>query len=374
MLKTAQQTLNQLAALLVFILLISLSFYKNRQAGKQDPLSEIREWALQQQLWPNLAQQDPPALIAVRQIYKIEQNNLKLNAYLLVPCPEICGQSASCAQSCQNQIQSWQGESSQALLMIEGYDTKNTSSLGRLVLKDIAPIKLRYWSRKHSLIALIQTKSEQEHTLHLIKLKQKGSTALDSDLPSNAQSSTQSNTEPNNYLEYYDQLNLGPFHGEESPLEGSVSFRDINTDKQLELLAPLESLVKLKPMAVFLPSPYELGELGLKLAPHLIKLTPPKPDELRNWLLAVRGTDEVAITNQKIKATLSFSLLLCLKGPKLCDKGADLVSYAYPQHEHVHRLWVQLRRFVENSRGQTQSQAKMQSQNKPTSPYSLLDQ
>ena len=76
----------------------------------------------------------------MRQIYKIEQNNLKLDAYLLVPCLEICGQSASCAQSCQSHIQSWQGESSQALLMIEGYDTKTKSSLGRLVLKDIAPI------------------------------------------------------------------------------------------------------------------------------------------------------------------------------------------------------------------------------------------
>ena len=60
MLKTAQQTLNQLAALLVFILLVSLSFYSNRQVGTQDPLSEIREWALQKQLWPSLAKQDPP--------------------------------------------------------------------------------------------------------------------------------------------------------------------------------------------------------------------------------------------------------------------------------------------------------------------------
>ena len=155
-------------------------------------------------------------------------------------------------------------------------------------------------------------------------MKQTESATQDSQQSSKTQSNSQSNTELNNYLEYYDRLNLGPFHGEESPLEGSVSFRDINTDGQLELLAPLESLVKLKPMAIFLPSPYELGEQGLKLAPHLIKLSPPKPDELRNWILAVRGTDEVAMTNQKIKATLSFSLLLCLKGPKLCDKGADL--------------------------------------------------
>ena len=370
MTKTARQKLNQLAALTIFILLISLSFYQTRQVGHQDQLAEIRQWALQQKLWPALSQQDPPALIAVRQIYKVEQNNLKLNAYLLVPCQEICGQSASCARSCQSHIQSWRGESSQALLMIEGYDTKNTSSLGRLVLKETAPIKLRYWSRKHSLIALIQSKSEQEHTLHLLKLKQRESPALEN--PSKLGS------QPLKYLEYYDRLNLGPFHGEESPLEGSVSFRDINVDGQLELLAPLEGLVKLKPMAIFLASPYELSPKGLKLAPHLIKLTPPKPDELRNWLLAVRGTDEEAMSNQKIKATLSFGLLLCLKGPEHCEKGADLVFYAYPQHDHVHRLWAQLKRFVERSQDQSHFQAKAQIQkqnaSKPSAPYSILDQ
>lgn len=344
---------NQLAAafsLIIFMLALSFPQEKDQKSKGQDPndqlsLSAIREWALQQNLWPDVDED----LVAIRQVYYTEEQSLKFSAFLLVPCSEICPHdSKSCARLCQNHlIQRWDadGISSKARLMFEAFDTKEQVSLGRLILQDIAPIKLRYFSRKHGLIALIQTKSEQDRILHLIKL---------------------GNENENKSLKYYDMLQLGLFHGEEAPLEGSVTFKTANSG-QLEMLAPLESLTKLRP-AFYLPVPYILKPHGIRLAPpENIELQTPKANELRNFLLSLRGTDAQAMHPDKIKASLSFVLLLCFT--KKCETGEDLLKFAYPQNELVLNWWKQLRAYVDQV-GETQNQSV-----KPSpSQYSILDQ
>jgi hypothetical protein len=329
------------------VLLVSFSLYHHERGPSLDRLTEIREWALKQRLWSNLADEDGVPLIAVRHIYNVEQNQLRLNAYLLVPCRAVCGVGSSCARQCQSLIQNWRGHSTQARLMIEGYDLKKDQSLGRLILDEIAPIKLRYWSRKHKLISLIQDVSSHERTLHVIKLK------------------ASHGSEHTPYLSYYDRLSLGSYHGFESPLEGSVTFRDLNGDGQIELLAPLESLVHLRPISVFVPTPYKLTDKGLQIAPELIALESPKQNELRQWLLSLRGNDEQSITMSKVKRVLSFGLLLCLKDQ--CKRGDELIGYAYPQHTAVIQLWGQLRRYT------NRPHHAYSNQEKSDNPYSALD-
>ena len=158
------------ASLIGLILLLSWSLYPKRHLSQVNHLSEMREWALKSALWPDLGEGESTPLIAVRQIYETEQSQLRLKAYLLAPCTSLCGAQESCARHCQSLILEWDGQSPDARLVIEGYDLKERHALGRVTLKQVAPIELRYWSRKQRLIALIQSHSQSNKTLQLIKL------------------------------------------------------------------------------------------------------------------------------------------------------------------------------------------------------------
>lgn len=363
-------SLKQLGGISLCLLILSMSLFVSQRKRRLDPLTEIRVWALQQNLWPQLLKESQKTpLIAVRQVYEVDQQGLKLSAYLLVPCVELCGSSPGCERTCQQYIQHWSGHSSQAHMMIEAYDQKHQESFGRLILDEVAPLKLRYWSYKHKLLALIQSRSETDQLLHLIHVKARQFQFKAEDMESTvagdlAHEKKASEQDINRfYLEYYDHLELGPHHGLEAPLEGSVSFRDLNGDGQVDLLAPFEGLVHVKPNTWFLPTPYEMTDQGLKLAPNMIQLSPPQTDDLRSWLLSLRGSDDEALKDSHIKSTLSFGLLLCLKGE--CDYGEELMYYAYPQQRNIHQIWAQLRQYVEKS--------KIQKSSKNTNPYLQLD-
>lgn len=345
------------AWLSLLVLLVSFSLYHHNHGQSVDRLTEIRQWALGQNLWSNLDRSETEPLIAVRHVYHIEHNQLRLSAYLLVPCKSVCGEGSSCARRCQSLIQQWNGPPTSARLMIEGYDLKHDRSFGRLLLDEIAPVKLRYWSRKYKLISLIQEISPHERTLHIIQLKSTGD---------QTSSSSKAQTPLPLRLTYYDQLELGSYHGLESPLEGSVTFRDQNGDGQIDLLAPLETLVHLRPTSVFVPAPYALTEQGLTIAPHMINVKAPKQNELRQWLVSLRGDDTQDITMAKVKKIFSFGLLLCLKDQ--CQRADELIGYAYPQHSTVIQLWGQLRRYATRPH---QSQSHLTPQK---DPYSALDQ
>ena len=361
------------------MLLISWSLYSPERNDDQNKLAEIRRWALSELLWPNLTRSDPPPLIGVREVYQVEQAQLRLNAYLLIPCEEVCGTTENCLRHCQTLMVDWAGQSSEARLMIEGYDLKQGRPLGRLILDHVSPIELRYWSRRHGLISLIQTRSAREKSLILLKLRsnqQAHREQIDSKGRPYQRSSKESLTgeKPTDdqalRLTKYDELSLGPYHGQESPLEGSVSFRDLDGDDQVDLIAPLEQLVHLKPLQIFVPTPYRLTEKGLRRAPDLINVISPKSNEIRQWLIALRGENEVKPSIERIKRLFSFCLLLQLRGEG--ESADQLVSLAYPQYPPVLHLWSQL---GEHLRLET-ARDKMTKQEPPTlktDPFSALD-
>ena len=359
------------AWLILITLLISWSLYSPQRDHEQNKLAEIRTWALDQAVWPQLSQRETDPLIAVKEVYSVEQSQLSLKAYLLVPCESLCGQTEACARHCQTLMIDWGGKSPQARLMVEGYDLKTRSSLGRLVLDQVSPIELRYWSRRHLLISLIQTMSSEEKTLLLIKLIPKDK--LQSSPPTKERRQREAHQEEHEQqlqLSSYDSLSLGPYHGHESPLEGSVSFRDLDGDDQVDLIAPLEYLVHLKPLQLFVPTPYRLTAQGIKQAPELINVIPPSNDQLREWILAIRGENETEPTISRAKRLFSFGLLLCLKGE--FDKADQLIRFAYPQYPPVLHLWDQLRAHLALNQNEERGSNGLHST--PPDPYSVLDQ
>ena len=355
------------------MLLISWSLYSPERSDHQNKLAEIRRWALSNSLWPNLTRSDPPPLIGVREVYQVEQAQLRLNAYLLIPCEEVCGATANCLRHCQTLMVDWEGQSSKARLMIEGYDLKQERPLGRLILDHVSPVELRYWSRRHGLISLIQTRSAREKSLILLKLRsdeQARRDQMDSKGHKGGHPTEQPTTEPALWLTKYDELSLGPYHGQESPLEGSVSFRDLDGDDQVDLIAPLERLVHLKPLQIFVPTPYRLTERGLRRAPDLINVISPRSDEIREWLIALRGENEVKPSIERIKRLFSFCLLLRLKGEG--ERADQLVNLAYPQYPPVLHLWSQLGEHLRLETDQDNA-AKREPPPLKIDPFSALD-
>jgi hypothetical protein len=142
-------TVKRLGWLMGLILICSLTLNQTPKSRQLDLISDIRAWAFKQKnFWPHLSEdQGHISLIAVREIYKIEQAQLLLRVYLLMPCRNLCGLDKTCARQCQQMIKDWTGDSVDARLLIDGFDLKNNRSLGRVTLKTIAPVKLRYWSR-----------------------------------------------------------------------------------------------------------------------------------------------------------------------------------------------------------------------------------
>ena len=92
-----------------------------------------------------------------------------------------------------------------------------------------------------------------------------------------ATSGSSSRTKPRLHLSSYDRLSQGHLRSRVTS-EGSVSFRDIDGDEQIDLIAPFERLVHLKPLHLFVPTPYRLTPSGLKQAPDLINVVTPSSD------------------------------------------------------------------------------------------------
>ena len=128
-------TAKRLGWLMGLILICSLTLNQPPKGSELDLISDIRQWAFQHKLWPNLSQeQDHTSLIAVREVYQIEQAQLLLRVYLLTPCRNLCGVGENCARHCQKLIKEWKGNAVNARLLIEGFDLKNNRSLGRVTL------------------------------------------------------------------------------------------------------------------------------------------------------------------------------------------------------------------------------------------------
>ena len=386
------------------ILISSLTLHQPPRGRDVDLISDIRAWAFEQNLWPALSPgQGHASLIAVREIYKVEQVQLSLRAYLLVPCKNLCGVEERCARHCQHLIQEWAGSAVDARMIIEGYDHKNQRSLGRVILKTIAPVTLRYWSRQQKLIALTQTVNAHDHRLHLLQLvapdqvdhlqefnrAEQALTSKTSSRDPQSKARGQQISESTMTLRYYDTLDLGSFTGRSDAVEGATKFVDLDGDRRIELVAPLKSLVHLTPFPLAVPTPYRLTPQGLHVDTQLISATSPKISELRTWILSRRPQESrsetskaqtsprasqrssqelLAATMRRAKEVYIYAAQLCLKSQ--CDAAERLVQFAYPQHEVVQRIWKQLRTYIAKS---TKVKAWV-SVTPPDHPFSALDQ
>ena len=327
-------------AWVVFIILVSsLTFTTSMLHTRPDLITDIRLWVQEQSIWPDLENSpEQTPLIAVRQIYETQQSKLLLRAFLLIPCQSLCGAGDSCARHCQELITRWEGGTSDAKLMVEGEDLKTGQKLGRVLLDTVAPIELRYWSRRHQLIALLQTVNHDDHRLHLIKLQE-------------IEQTTQP-TRSSSKLIYSYQLKLGPFTGRSQASEGQTSFVDIDRDGRVELIAPSPLFAQLTPVSLSVPIPYRLGDQpgDVTFAPELIQVQPPNAPEMRQWLVKQRGGDEAASTVgswSQVKKVFTQALLICLQGN--CAQGEELIRFAYPQHDTLLRTWDQLKLRLEQS-------------------------
>jgi hypothetical protein len=398
-------TVKRLGWLMGLILICSLTLNQTPKSRQLDLISDIRAWAFKQKIWPHLSEdQGHTSLIAVREIYKIEQAQLLLRVYLLMPCRNLCGLDKTCARQCQQMIKDWTGDSFDARLLIDGFDLKNNRSLGRVTLKTIAPVKLRYWSRQQRLIALTQVVNAQDHRLHLIQLVEQNQVdhlqefKRSSDAGDTQESKKSSmskelrdlNVSSSLTLRYYDNLSLGPFSGISEAEEGATEFVDLDNDQHIELVAPLKSLVHLTPLPIAVPTPYRLTPQGLSVDTQLISATSPPNSELRTWIMnrlalsiqepKTSGAENTSGTSrerspQKLllktmmqaKVIYVYAAQLCLKS--MYDEGEKLIHFAYPQHEVVLRVWEQLRDYISVS-------TDMSSSGRPTAPhpFSALDQ
>lgn len=381
--------LRALIAIILVALISGLTIHQPAERESRDQISALRQWALQQKLWPELDQlTDHTRLIAVRQVYQEVQEGLRLKAFLLTPCRNLCGDGEVCARQCQTLIKEWDGVGGDARILIEAHDLKRDQSLGRITLRTVAPLKLRYWSRKQRLIALTQEVSSDDHRLHILQLVTPREVDALSEMSraqlTSSKGSDASPTPPQEgeapdglQLRYYDSLELGSFSGLSSAQSGATQFIDLDGDQSVELIAPLESLVHLTPIPIAVPTPHRLTSSGLSVDRELIQAEIPRSNELRGWILqrtqtssasqGVQGPHDTAEVLRGAEPLLIHAARLCLVSR--CDRGEELISFAYPQHTVVLRVWRQLRERVSQS-----AHPERERNGSDDHPFSVLDQ
>ena len=273
--------------------------------------------------------QHPAQIIAVKEVHQQQFKKLEVTAYWVAPCTSLCGMHSTCAQMCQEKMQTWDQPLSKGSMLIDAYllmDKKQVPStppqiqqvnkvfLGRVALSHLGDIKVVFWSKKQKLLALTQkSQLDQTQQLYIFKSQKDG-------------------------LKLITQLPLGDLLTHASQTSDVVRFRDLNDDGYVELIAPDPRFTFLRPQAIHVSMVYQITTQGLVAKPQWIPAQIPEFKHLRKGLLAKRQA--------KHPLTDFFAELLTFCLQNRCEIANEIVHLAYPQNQNVQSYWLQLKNYL----------------------------